>query len=202
MRADEGIALAPPVVPAILAFRKLSAVVHATFVPYPATRPARGVEEMTSLTRDRPSAPSASRSAIDVASRDAPTLNVPLDEAAVEFAIDTAAETVAELYICDAIPLEYRNYVGHVARQYSEQLNRKHLDDVAAQLPRDRGVRTSRLAFHNPKPIKAAIEVAQSERRIGLLVFGPERGQLGRWTFRRAASGCAEQAPCLVWTNE
>ena len=128
------------------------------------------------------------------------TLNVPLDEAAVEFAIDTAAATGAELFICDAIPLEYRNYVGHVARQYSEQLNRKHLDAVERR-SRERGVRTSQLAFHNPKPVTTAIEVLRSEG-VGLLVFGPDPKQLGKWSFRRAARKLREGSPCLVWTNE
>ena len=88
------------------------------------------------------------------------TLNVELEEPAIAFAIDSAAEAGAELYICDAIPLEYRNYVGHVARQYAEQMNRKHLDAVARRA-RDQGVTTTQLAFHNPKPVKTALEVAQ-----------------------------------------
>lgn len=128
------------------------------------------------------------------------TLNVPFDPAAVAFALDTAAETGAELYICDAIPLEYRNYVGHVARQYAEQHNRRYLDEVA-RAARDRGIRTTQLAFHNPKPIQATIEVLRQES-VGLLVFGPEKTRLGRWTFRRAARRLRESASCLVWTNE
>jgi nucleotide-binding universal stress UspA family protein len=128
------------------------------------------------------------------------TLNVPFDPVATEFALQTAAETGAELYVCDAIPLEYRNYVGHVARQYSEAHNRRYLNEVAAHA-RDRGIRTTQIAFHNPKPIRAALEVAAQES-VGLLVFGPERSSLGRWTFRRAARRLREHAPCLVWTNE
>jgi nucleotide-binding universal stress UspA family protein len=128
------------------------------------------------------------------------TLNVPFDPVAIEFALQTAAETGAELYVCDAIPLEYRNYVGHVARQYSEAHNRRYLNEVAARA-RDRGIRTTQIAFHNPKPIRAALEVAEHES-VGLLVFGPERSSLGRWTFRRAARRLREHAPCLVWINE
>ena len=66
---------------------------------------------------------------------------------------------------------QYRNYVGHVARQYAEQLIRKHLDAVARRA-RARGVTTTQLAFHNPRPVKIAVEVAKTEQ-IGLLVFGP-----------------------------
>jgi nucleotide-binding universal stress UspA family protein len=128
------------------------------------------------------------------------TLNVPPGEQAIEVAIAAAADSGAELYVCDAIPLEYRNYVGHVARQYSEQLNRKHLDDVAERA-RDRGVRVSQLVFHNPKPIRAALEIVESER-IGLLVFGADAKQLGRWRFRRAVRRIRDEATCLVWMPE
>jgi nucleotide-binding universal stress UspA family protein len=128
------------------------------------------------------------------------TLNVPFDPAAVEFAIDTAAETGCELYVCDAIPLEYRSYVGHAARQFAEQTNRRELNEVAARA-RGRGVRVSQLAFHNPKPIQASLEVASRES-VGLLVFGPDRAGLGRFAFRRAARKLRQNAGCLVWTNE
>ena len=128
------------------------------------------------------------------------TLNVELEEPAVEFAIDSAAQTGAELYICDAIPLEYRNYVGHVARQYSEQLNRRHLSEVARRA-RDLGVTTTQLAFHNPKPVKTALEVARDER-VGLLVFGASRKDLGKRSFRKAVKRIRADAPCLVWVDE
>ena len=127
------------------------------------------------------------------------TLNVELEEPAIAFAIDSAAQTGAELYICDAIPLAYRNYVGHVARQYSEQLIRKHLTEVARRA-RDLGVTTSQLAFHNRNPVKTALEVARSER-IGLLVFGASRKDLGTRSFRKAVKRIQKDAPCLVWVD-
>jgi universal stress protein family protein len=128
------------------------------------------------------------------------TLNVPYDEAAVEFAIETAASTGAELWVCDAIPLGFENYAGHVARRYAESLNRKHMAAVTRR-SRERGVVTKQLAFHNRKPVHAAVEVAREER-VGLLVFGPDRSQIGRWTFRRAVRRLRDEATCLVWTNE
>jgi nucleotide-binding universal stress UspA family protein len=128
------------------------------------------------------------------------TLNVPFEDEAVEFAIEAAADTGAELVICDAIPLEYRSYVHHVARQYAESLNRVHLD-AAARRSRERGVPTSQVAFHNRRPVVTALEVAR-EQRIGLLVFGADRTRLGRWTHRRAVRKVRDGAPCLVWTAE
>jgi nucleotide-binding universal stress UspA family protein len=128
------------------------------------------------------------------------TLNVPFDEVAVDFALDAAAEAGAELWICDAIPLGYENYSGHVARQYAESLNRKNMSAVARR-SQELGVRTEQLAFHNRRPVIAALEVAR-EQRVGLLVFGADRKKLGRFTFRRSANRIRRDATCLVWTNE
>ena len=155
---------------------------------------------MTRETLDRPAPPLAAPVARSIRPVMLLTLNVELEEPAIAFAIDSAAEAGAELYICDAIPLEYRNYVGHVARQYAEQMNRKHLDAVASRA-RERGVRTTQLAFHNPRPVKIALEVAKTEQ-IGLLVFGANRKELGKRYYRKAVKRIREDAPCLVWTSD
>jgi nucleotide-binding universal stress UspA family protein len=128
------------------------------------------------------------------------TLNVELEEPAIEFAIESAAQTGAELYICDAVALEFRPYVAHVARQWAEQMNRKHLDAVAARA-RELGVVTTQLTFHNPKPVKAALEVARTEE-IGLLVFGASRKELGKRSFRKAVKRIRDDPPCLVWVAD
>jgi nucleotide-binding universal stress UspA family protein len=155
---------------------------------------------MTHGTLDRPAPPRPAPVAQSVRPVMLLTLNVELEEPAIAFAIDSAAQTGAELYICDAIPLEYRNYVGHVARQYAEQMNRKHLDAVATRA-RERGVTTTQLAFHNPRPVKIALEVAKQEQ-IGLLVFGANRKELGKRFYRKAIKRIREDAPCLVWVDE
>jgi nucleotide-binding universal stress UspA family protein len=155
---------------------------------------------MTRGTLDRPAPPRAAPVAQSVRPVMLLTLNVELEEPAIAFAIDSAAQTGAELYICDAIPLEYRNYVGHVARQYAEQMNRKHLDAVARRA-RERGVTTQQLAFHSPRPVKVALDVAKQEQ-IGLLVFGANRKGLGRRFFRKAIKRIRADAPCLVWVDE
>lgn len=152
---------------------------------------------MSRGTLDRAAPPHAGPAARNVRPVMLLTLNVELEEPAITFAIDSAAESGAELYICDAIPLEYRNYVGHVARQYAEQMNRKHLDAVARRA-RAQGVTTTQLAFHNPRPVKTALEVARTER-IGLLVFGANRKELGKRGFRKAVKRIREDPPCLVW---
>ena len=155
---------------------------------------------MTRETLDRPAPPAAAPVAQSVRPVMLLTLNVELEEPAIAFAIDSAAQTGAELWICDAIPLEYRNYVGHVARQYAEQIIRKHLDAVARRA-REGGVTTQQLAFHSPRPVKVALEVAQQEQ-VGLLVFGASRKELGKRFYRKAVKRIRADAPCLVWIDE
>jgi nucleotide-binding universal stress UspA family protein len=151
-------------------------------------------------TLDRPAPPQAAPVAQSVRPVMLLTLNVELEEPAIAFAIDSAGQTGAELWICDAIPLEYRNYVGHVARQYAEQIIRKHLDAVARRA-RERGVTTQQVAFHSPRPVKVALEVAQQEE-IGLLVFGASRKELGKRYYRKAVKRIRADAPCLVWIDD
>jgi nucleotide-binding universal stress UspA family protein len=155
---------------------------------------------MTGGTLDRVAPPPAATTGRRVKPVMLLTLNVELEEPAVKFAIESAGQTGAELWICDAIPLEYRNYVGHVARQYAEQIIRKHLDAVARRA-RESGVRTTQVAFHSPRPVKVALEVAQEEE-IGLLVFGADRKELGKRYFRKAVKRIRADAPCLVWIDE
>jgi nucleotide-binding universal stress UspA family protein len=155
---------------------------------------------MTGETLDRVAPPTAATTGRRVKPVMLLTLNVELEEPAVTFAIESAAQTGAELWICDAIPLEYRNYVGHVARQYSEQIIRKHLDAVARRA-RESGVRTTQVAFHSPRPVKVALEVAQEEQ-IGLIVFGASRKELGKRYFRKAVKRIRADAPCLVWIDD
>lgn len=155
---------------------------------------------MTGETLDRVAPPTAATTGRSVKPVMLLTLNVELEEPAVKFAIESAGQTGAELVICDAIPLEYRNYVGHVARQYAEQVIRKHLDAVARRA-RESGVRTTQVAFHSPRPVKVALEVAQEEQ-IGLIVFGASRKELGKRYFRKAVKRIRADAPCLVWIDD
>ena len=113
---------------------------------------------MSRETLDRPAPPRASPVAQSVRPVMLLTLNVELEEPAIKFAIDSAAQTGAELYICDAIPLEYRNYVGHVARQYAEQMN--------PQAPR-RGRAPSSRARRHDHPARLPQSAAREDRAGG-----------------------------------
>lgn len=155
---------------------------------------------MTGGVADRVTSPVATRRGTDVRPVMLLTLNVGFDRDAVTFAVDSAVEAGAELFICDAIPLGVGNPAVHVARTFAERDTRRELDEIGA-LARGLGVRVTQMVFHNPKPVTAALEVIR-DTRVGLVVFGPNRKRLGRWSFRRAARRLRESAPCLVWTNE
>jgi hypothetical protein len=156
---------------------------------------------MADLTLERPEAPRhlANGSTI-VRPVMLLTFDVPFDRIAVAFAVETAAETGAELYICDGVPVPTGNPAVVGARTFGTSETRKASDAVALEA-RERGVRTTQLVFHHPRPVHAALGVTRDEG-VGLLVFGSDRKRLGRWHFWRIARRLRKSAPCLVWTNE
>jgi nucleotide-binding universal stress UspA family protein len=127
------------------------------------------------------------------------TFDVPFDDGAVAFAVDTAAETGAELYVCDGIPVAPNPIVGN-PRTFGSSEARAATDAVAREA-RARGIRTKQLLFHHPRPVHAALEVTRDEG-VGLLVFGSDRGRLGRWAFRRITRRLRKGCSCLLWTPE
>jgi nucleotide-binding universal stress UspA family protein len=128
------------------------------------------------------------------------TCDVPFASVASGVAVDAAAETGAELYICDAIPLGFSSYTDQMARRFGEHDLRREMDGLARHA-RDRGVRTQQLVFHNPKPIAAALEVCQNEG-VGLLVFGSDPERLSRRWYRSAVRRLRRDARCLLWVQD
>jgi len=128
------------------------------------------------------------------------TLNVPFDTTAATFALDTAAETGAELYVCDGVPINTSNPAAAGSRTFGTpetQADARAITREAAS----RGIKATELVFHHPRPVTAALAVTREEH-VGLLVFGPDRRRLGRWFFRRANRRLRREAPCLVWTSD
>jgi universal stress protein family protein len=128
------------------------------------------------------------------------TFDVPFDRTAVAFAVESAAETGAELYVCEGIPVCSNPAVGGATRTFGTPEAREASDAVAREA-RELGVRTTQLLFHHPRPVHAALEVTR-EQGIGLLVFGSDRTRIGRWNFWRIARRLRKSAPCLVWLAE
>lgn len=127
------------------------------------------------------------------------TFDVPFDETAAAFAVETAAETGAELYVCDGIPVAPNPFLG-TPRTFGSSETRAAADGVV-QEARSRGVRTKQFVFHHPRPVHAALEVTR-DQGVGLLVFGSDRARMGRWEFWRIARRLRKNSPCLLWTPE
>ena len=155
---------------------------------------------MKGATLDGTLAPAATRIAQSVKPVMLLTVDVPFDRVAVYFAVDTAVETGAELYICDAVPIAVGNPAVATARSFGNRITRDDVDEVTLYA-RGLGVRVTQLVFHNPKPVSAALGVIR-DTGVGLVVFGADRRHLGRWTFRRTAKRLRTDSACLVWTNE
>ncbi len=128
------------------------------------------------------------------------TLNVPFDSTATTFALETAAETGAELYVCDGVPINTSNPAAAGSRTFGTPETQADARAVALDAA-SRGIKVTEFVFHHPRPVTAALAVTREER-VGLLVFGPDRRRLGRWFFRRANRRLRREAPCLVWSND
>lgn len=127
------------------------------------------------------------------------TLDVPFDEDATAFAIDTAVENGQPLVVVNAAPIVPAPWAllgyGYIERaDLQEELLKP------ARLAQSLAVRVERLRVCSPHPVDALLEVVV-ERDPALLVFGPQRARLRRWTYARAVRRIRKRASCLVWLS-
>ena len=125
------------------------------------------------------------------------TLDVPFVEDAIAFAVDSAVESGNPLVVVNAAevlltPGALVGY-GYVERDDLQCALRK-----PAELAGSLRVPVERVRVCSPHPVDALLELV-AERRPGLFVFGPDRTQLSRRRYRKAAEAVSERAPCLVW---
>lgn len=127
------------------------------------------------------------------------TLGVPFEPAAAAFAVDSAVESGQPLVVVNVVELPP---LGMSVAMHYDQLPETPEDAEALRAPAvlavSLGVEVERLRVKSPRPLAALLEVV-AERTPGLLVFGPERSQLGRRAYRKAAKAVRERAGCLVW---
>ena len=127
------------------------------------------------------------------------TLDVPFEEDATVFAVDSAVESGQPLVVvnvAEVLPTRW-TLVGY------GYLERAELQDALrkpAELAHSLAVNVERLRVCSPHPIDALLEVV-AERNPGVLVFGPDRSCLRRRTYERAARRIRERSSCLVWTE-
>ena len=125
------------------------------------------------------------------------TLDVPFADDAIAFAVDSAVESGNPLVVVNAAevlltPATMVGY-GYVERDDLQSELRKPVE-LAGSL----SVPVERVRVCSPHPVDALLELV-AERRPGLLVFGPDRTQLSRRRYRKAAEAVSERASCLVW---
>ena len=125
------------------------------------------------------------------------TLDVPFEEDATVFAVDSAVESGQPLLVvnvAEVLPTRW-TLVGY------GYLERPELQDELrrpAELAHSLAVNVERLRVCSPHPIDALLELV-AERNPGVLVFGPDRSCLRRRTYERAARRIRERSSCLVW---
>jgi nucleotide-binding universal stress UspA family protein len=127
------------------------------------------------------------------------TLDVPFDEKAAVFAVDSAVESGQPLVVVNAaqvLPTTW-SLLGY---GYIEREDLQSELGKPAELARSLAVHVERLRVCSPHPIDALLEVV-AERNPGMLVFGPDRSHLRRWTYTRAARRIRRNATCLVWMS-
>jgi hypothetical protein len=126
------------------------------------------------------------------------TLDVPFEEDATVFAVDSAVESGQPLVVVNVaeIPLATWSLLGY---GYIEREDLQADLCKPAQLAQSLAVHVERLRVCSPHPVDALLELV-AERNPGMLVFGPDRSHMRRRTYERAARRVCERASCLVWT--
>ena len=130
------------------------------------------------------------------------TLDVPFDQDAVVFAVDSAVELGQPLIIANFVeraPLPLSTMLGYDDLPYPPEME----DALAApaRLAGSLGVQVTRLRVKSFHPIPAMLEVL-AEQGAGIFVFGPDRARIRRLRYLRAARAIRSKATTLVWLAE
>ena len=127
------------------------------------------------------------------------TMEVPFDEGAATFAVESALESGQPLVVANVVqiplgPLCLGMGYGSIEPEEEDAAKLRAPAELASSL----GVAIERLRVLSPHPVDALLAVT-AERRPGLLVFGPDRARLARRVYRKATKRIADRAACLVW---
>ena len=130
------------------------------------------------------------------------TLDVPFDQDAVAFAVDSAVELGQPLIIANFVeraPLPLSTMLGYDDLPYTPEM--EHALAAPARLAASLGVEVTRLRVKSFHPIPAMLEVL-AEYGAGIFVFGPDRARIRRLRYLRAARAIRSKATTLVWLAE
>jgi hypothetical protein len=125
---------------------------------------------------------------------------VRVDPNAERVAVESALDAHVALIVANMITLRPYPTTLILAREYLTLPHEEHLAEVRATAGRaaQLGLETELLRITSRRPVRALLELV-SERRAGLLVFGPDVRSMSRVRFRAAAWLVRRRAPCLVW---
>lgn len=128
------------------------------------------------------------------------TLSVRVDPEAERVALEAASEVGSRLILANMLSIPPGILTITLARDCVNLPHEEALDEVRATAARAAaaGIPTELLRITSLRPVESLLELT-SERAAGLLVFGPDRTQLPRWRYRKAARAIRRNAPCLVW---
>src|ERR1700745_748578 len=130
------------------------------------------------------------------------TLDVPFDNDAVVFAVDSAVELGQPLIIANFVelaPLPMSVALGYDDLPYTPQMAESL--EAPARLARSLGVEVTRLRVKSFHPVPAMLEVL-AEQNPGIFVFGPDRARVPRLRYRRAVRAIRTRTETLLWTAE
>jgi Universal stress protein family len=125
------------------------------------------------------------------------TLDVPFDDDAVSFAVDSAVEAGQPLLVVNVAEVQLAPW-ALLGYGYVERDDLQRALSAPVELACSLTVPVERLRVCSPHPVDALLEVV-AERAPGVLVFGPDRASLKPRVYRRAAKKISARASCLVW---
>ena len=127
------------------------------------------------------------------------TLDVPFDNDAVTFAVDTAAELGERLIIANVVErpaLPLSTVLGYEDLPYPPEMAESLAEPV--RRARALGIDVTRLRVKSLHPISALLETV-AEQNPGVFVFGPDRHRMARLRYWRAARAIRARVTTLVW---
>lgn len=127
------------------------------------------------------------------------TFDVPFDDAAAAFAVDAAVDSGRGLIVANIVelpPLPLSVMMGYDMLDYSPEMASSLLGPV--QRAQSLGVHVERIRVKSFRRVEALVEVAR-ERKVRMLVLGPDRHKVSARLYRRAAAAVRDRLDCLVW---
>lgn len=129
------------------------------------------------------------------------TFDVPFDEAAASFAVNAAVDSGGRLIVANVVelpPLPLSVRMGYDQLDYSPELAASLLSP--AERASVLGVEVERIRVKSFHRIEALVDVAR-ERKVRMLVLGPDRDKVSQRLYRKAAKDVRERLDCLVWLS-